>query len=139
MKSIILKTLTFTSLTIGLVALFAFMPPQQKQGEPWKITAKYKNMENPYAKDKSLVSVGKSIYAKHCKSCHGKTGLGDGSKAATLKTYPGDFSSEEFQAQSDGVLYYKSFIGRDEMPNYEKKIQDDEDRWAVINYIRTLK
>jgi hypothetical protein len=32
-----------------------------------------------------------------------------------------------------------SFIGRDEMPNFEKKIPDVADRWAVIGFIRTLK
>jgi len=59
--------------------------------------------------------------------------------AKSLETFSGDFSSEEFQNQSDGVLFYKSFIGRDEMPNYEKKIPDDEDRWAIINFLRKFK
>lgn len=121
-----------------LTLVFAFTVPQQEEGGPWEIPAKYKNMENPYADDESLVSVGKSIFSKHCASCHGKKGLGDGTKSATLKTYPGDFSDEEFQEHADGELYYMSFVGRDEMPNFEKKILDDEDRWAVINFIRTL-
>ena len=47
-------------------------------------------------------------------------------------------TSDEYKEQSDGLKYFKSFIGRDEMPNYEKKILDDEDRWAVIIYIETL-
>ena len=56
-----------------------------------------------------------------------------------LKTSTGDFSTAKFQAQADGELYYMSFIGRDEMPNFEKKILDEADRWAVIGYIRTMK
>ena len=50
----------------------------------------------------------------------------------------GDFSSEEFQAQSDGALYYKTVVGRDDMPAYDKKIPDEEERWFVVNYMRSL-
>ncbi len=114
------------------------LPQDQDKPEPWDIPDKYTSMENPYANDASLEKIGKMLYAKHCKSCHGADGIGDGSKAAELETYPGDFTSDEFKDQKDGVKYYKSFIGRSEMPNFEKKITDDEDRWALINYVKTL-
>jgi mono/diheme cytochrome c family protein len=89
--------------------------------------------------DPSVMTVGKELYNKHCKSCHGSKGLGDGPKSATLKTAIPAFSEKTFQAQSDGEIYYQSFIGRDEMPNFEKKILDEGDRWAVVNFMRTLK
>ncbi|MEI6059678.1 MAG: cytochrome c [Bacteroidota bacterium] len=89
--------------------------------------------------DASINSVGKETFNKHCKSCHGAKGTGDGPKAANLKTSTGDFSTAKFQSQADGEIYYQSFIGRDEMPNFEKKILDEADRWAVVGYIRTLK
>lgn len=139
-----MKTLKNIFLGLSLVmasAIFmAFALPQdQKVGGPWEIPAKYKTMENTFKDDASLMKVGKMLYTKHCKSCHGGKGEGDGPKARSMKTVIRSFSMTEVQAQSDGVLYYQSFIGRDEMPNYEKKIEDDEDRWAVINYLRTLK
>lgn len=96
-------------------------------------------MKNPHAGKADLVPVGKMLWAKHCKSCHGNMGLGDGPKAASLKTHPGNFKDAAFQAQSDGVIYYQSFVGRDEMPNFEKKILEAEDRWAIVNFIRTMK
>lgn len=127
-------------LILACILLFAFVAPQdQKTGGPWEVPSKYKAMKNPSADDASLLKIGKMYYAKHCKSCHGSDGLGDGSKSAQLETYPGDFTSDDFKAQPDGVKYFKAFIGRDEMPNFEKKISDDEDRWAIVNYIRTLK
>ncbi|MDT8392724.1 MAG: cytochrome c [Bacteroidales bacterium] len=140
-----MKTKTINVLGIASAILFAFIfmafafPQDQKKGEPWDIPSKYVKMENPYADDADLVKVGKMLYSKHCKSCHGNDGLGDGPKAKQLETFPGDFSSEEFQSGTDGELYYKSIIGRNEMPNYEKKITEEEDRWAIINYLRTLK
>ena len=104
---------------------------------PWEVPAKYKTLENP-TNGSDEDGIGEELFAQHCKSCHGREGYGDGSKAATLNSEMRDFTSEEVQAQKDGELYYKSFIGRDEMPNFEKKISDDEDRWMLINYIRTL-
>ena len=116
---------------------FAFTV-QQKKAEAWEVPAEYKSMENPIANDKASVNKGKMVYMKHCRSCHGNKGLGDGPKAARLKTFPGDFSSVEFHKQTDGEILYKSIIGRDEMPNFEKKISDEEDRWFIINYMDTF-
>jgi Cytochrome c. len=133
-----MKTFKIFYLSCHCIGRFFFYNSTKKAG-PWEIPAEYKKMENPLANDKASVNKGKMVYMKHCRSCHGNTGLGDGPKAARLKHFPGDFTSAEFQAHSDGELFYKSIIGRDEMPNYEKKIPSKKDQWAVINYLRTFK
>lgn len=102
----------------------------------WKVPAKYQTMKNPIPA-KTDAAIGKSLYSKHCKSCHGSEGYGDGTKAADMKGDLGDFSSANFQKQSDGALFYKTTIGRDDMPEFSKKLTD-EDRWLVVNYMRTL-
>jgi mono/diheme cytochrome c family protein len=79
------------------------------------------------------------LWDKHCQSCHGKKGAGDGTKAAELETEMQDFAKEAVQKQSDGSLYYKIVEGRDEMPTFKKKIPDETDVWSVVNYVRTLK
>ncbi len=107
--------------------------------KPWVIPANYKKMKNPVKSDANSLKIGKALWEKHCKSCHGATGKGDGIKAKTLKTSPGDFTTLVVQNQLDGELYYESFIGRDEMTNFEKKIPDESDRWHIINFIRSLK
>lgn len=121
---------------IGILvfALYSFTTIVQNE---WIVPAKYEKMKNPIPANQDM-GIGKSLYAKHCQSCHGKKGLGDGNKADEVDGDLGDFSSKEFQAQSDGAIFYKSYIGRDDMPNYEKKIPDEEDVWLVVNYIRTL-
>ena len=111
----------------------------QTTNDPWVVPSKYEKMKNPVTADKESISIGKSLYTKHCKSCHGTKGLGDGSKAAQLKTKCGDFSSKEFQAQSDGSIFYKTSEGRDDMPSFKKKIPEKEDIWHLVNYLRTLK
>ncbi len=125
---------------VAIMFVTANMAMAQKAGGPWTVPAKYKAMKSTVkAGDASINTVGKETYNKHCKSCHGAKGLGDGPKAANLKTSTGDFSAAKFQAQSDGDIYYQSFIGRDEMPNFEKKILDEADRWAVVMYMRAMK
>lgn len=107
--------------------------------KPWPVPDNYKKMKNPVASDATSLATGKSLWNTHCKSCHGTKGLGDGSKAAQLDTEPGNFSTSSFQSQSDGSLYYKTTEGRDDMPSFKKKISDADDRWAVVNFMRTMK
>lgn len=133
-----IKSLVLLASVVAFV--FTTMSMTQKPGEPWNVPAKYKSMKSTVkAGDASINAEGKELFNKHCKSCHGAKGLGDGPKAASMKTSTGDFSSKAFQAQADGEIYYQSFVGRGEMPNFEKKITDENDRWAVVGYIRTMK
>lgn len=130
-----MKTIKFLMI-IGIVSIGLLSFSKLTQ-EEWKVPAKYETMKNPTKANKENLAIGKSLYSKHCKSCHGNTGLGDGTKAANLKGDLGDFSSKEYQAQSDGALFYKSYIGRKDMPNYEKKMSE-EDMWFTVNYMRTM-
>jgi mono/diheme cytochrome c family protein len=107
--------------------------------KPWPVPDKFNKMTNPVASNEESIKAGKAIWAKHCQSCHGKSGLGDGPKAAQLKTEPGDFSLPTTQKQSDGAFFYKISEGRDDMPSFKKKIPEQEEIWQVVNYLRTLK
>ncbi|MFA9389054.1 MAG: cytochrome c [Prolixibacteraceae bacterium] len=136
------KLTALAILSVLFVFVMSSFTPQvegQKIGGAWNVPDTYKSKTNTFAADQSLVNVGKSIYSKHCRSCHGNLGLGDGPKSKGLKTFPGNFSDAKFQSHKDGELFYMSIIGREEMPNFEAKIPEDEDRWALIMYIRSLK
>ena len=137
-----MKTLTklFISSFVALmcVALINLNVSAQAQPKPWDAPAEYKTMKNPIAAGDASTKAGLPLYTKNCASCHGKTGLGDGVKARALKTFPGDFSKDAFQKQTDGEHFYKTKFGRGDMPKYDKKVPD-EDIWAIINYMRTFK
>lgn len=109
------------------------------QKKPWPVPEAAKNKKNPVASNAESIANGKSLWSTHCKSCHGSKGLGDGSKAAQLNTEPGDFSKNDFQAQTDGSIFYKTSEGRDDMPSYKSKIPDQNDLWSLVNFIRTFK
>jgi mono/diheme cytochrome c family protein len=135
-----LKTLTMRKLKLFFVGTAALLLSVSltAQPKPWVVPANFKTMKNPVAVGEASTKAGQVLYTKNCASCHGKAGLGDGVKARALKTFPGDFSKTEYQAQSDGDQFYKSKFGRDEMPKYEGKLQDN-DLWNIVNYMRTFK
>jgi mono/diheme cytochrome c family protein len=135
MKTSRLAAILFTA----ILFISANVAMAQKAGGPWTIPAKYKSMKSTVkAGDASIATVGKDLFLKNCKSCHGAKGLGDGAKAATLKTLVPSFADAKFKAAAPGDVYYQSFVGRDEMPNFEKKITDEADRWALVAYIKSL-
>ena len=129
------KNLVILSVVVLGMMSFRFIG----QNDPWPVPDKYNKMANPVKSDAESISAGKEIWSKHCQSCHGKAGKGDGPKAAQLKTLPPDFTKAEFQKQTDGALFYKSSEGREDMPSFKKKIPDQDDIWSAINYMRTFK
>jgi mono/diheme cytochrome c family protein len=123
--------------TIVLAFLFCASITHAQVNNPWEVPDKFSKMENPFEADKSSLNIGKSYYAKHCKTCHGKTGMGDGLTSRTLDVNPSDLTLDDLDTQKDGEVYYKIYEGRDEMPGF-KKLIDEEDIWHVVNYIRTF-
>ena len=125
-------------LILGSFLLISMGEINTNQQDPWTVPTKYQKMENPYSDATDNENIGRILYSKHCKSCHGTKGKGDGNKAESIDTPIGDFTDGSVKNQKDGALYYKSFTGRDDMPSFEKKIKDEEERWLIINYIRKL-
>lgn len=122
----------FSVCIIGTAFRFIYQP------KPWNVPDKYVKMINPVKADAKSINAGKSLYSVNCQDCHGKKGLGDGTKAPDLKTQPGDLVNKAFQYQTDGSIFYKISQGRNEMPSAKKDYPDDVDRWNLVNYLRTL-
>lgn len=134
----LLKNLSAIALIAIFFTAFSAMKMQQEQPKPWPVPDEYKKMENPVKGDAEAVKMGEMLYKRHCASCHGRVGLGDGPKARGLKTFAGDFSGDFYQKQTDGEHFYKTLKGRDEMPGYEGKVSE-EDIWSMVSYMRTFK
>ncbi len=127
-----------SALFVGCFALLSMSLLDSEFQDPWEVPAKYQKMENPFLDAADEENIGRMMYSKHCKSCHGTKGKGDGTKAEDLDTEVGDFTDGSLIDQTDGTLYYKTFFGRDDMPSFNKKIKVEEEKWMIINYLRKL-
>jgi mono/diheme cytochrome c family protein len=136
MKSVQIRLM---SIATGMLLVFCFTTILNAQNATdWNIPAKFKTTKNPVASSKESIAEGKDLFTKQCKSCHGSTGLGDGPKASSLDVSCGDFSAKKFQSQTDGEIFFQISEGKGKMPSFKKLIPEDNGRWAIINYIRTL-
>ena len=107
------------------------------QQTTWVTPNAAKKVKNPLAGNKSVLAAGKTLYVANCAPCHGTKGKGDGPASAALNPKPADHSSARVQSETDGSLYWKLSTGRNPMPSY-KTILTDNQRWELVNYIRTL-
>ena len=106
--------------------------------DSWRAPESAKGIINPYAGNKIAAQKGHALYSKLCWTCHGKNGKGDGPAAPNLKPKPKDFSSADLQKQTDGELFWKLSNGKGMMVPYKHSL-NEEKRWQLINYIRTLR
>ena len=82
---------------------------------------------------------GRAIYLKHCLSCHGLTGNGDGTEAPYLSPRPASLISAGTSAKSDKELLQIIDQGKPHtaMRAWNGLLTDEEQR-DVLAYIRSL-
>lgn len=109
------------------------------QTNSWQVPKAASDLKNPVASNSTSLKNGRTLYQSYCAPCHGKNGKGDGPAAASLHPKPADYTSPAAQAESDGALFYKITEGHANtaMPPFKAVLHPDQ-RWAIINYIRTL-
>ena len=106
----------------------------------WNVPIVARDLANPIPQNDQTIPKAAEVYAKHCVSCHGKQGRGDGTQEKvgyslqsilTTPTQPGN------EPLTDGELYWKITHGVGKMPAFAGKLTDDE-RWLVVNHMRRL-
>jgi mono/diheme cytochrome c family protein len=87
--------------------------------------------------DTETLAIGERIY-QDCAECHGPEGRGDGPEAADLAHEVKDLTDQGAMITlSDGSIFNMVTQGfEDVMPSYHELLE--EDRWAVVEYARTL-
>ncbi len=102
----------------------------------------------PPADSPRLRERGRQLYLTlQCGQCHGPDGRGDGPAAATavddegLSTAPLDFTVGLYKGGSTPEDVYRTFVtGLDgtPMPSYGDSLPKEDDRWALVQYVRSL-
>ena len=102
------------------------------QGQDWPVPEEADAASNPTEYTLENVKLGKAIYTKNCKSCHGDPGKNN---PLALVPSPVDIASEKMQINSEGALFYKITNGKGVMPPFESTISEG-DRWLLVNFIQ---
>ncbi len=122
---------------VGLALLLTEAAFAQSKG-PWAAPESANAIKNPFTGNADATKKGKKLYNQLCNICHGDQGKGDGMAGAALTPKPADLTSDKVQSQTDGAIYWKITNGRPPMASY-KDVLKEEERWQLVNYIRTLK
>lgn len=101
-----------------------------------------RNLKNPYAGNvpEKVLARGKELYTIYCGICHGSEGhAADDSKLKPYIPAIKPLVSPTVKAMGDGRIYHIITYGQGLMGSYATQVRNEEDRWAIVNYVRTLK
>ena len=137
-----------TGLLAGVIAFAGFTANAQHVDE-WVAPPEARAYTSPLTSTTpEHLKKGRSLFVRHCVTCHGELGRGDGPSArlhAKRSGYqPRDLSRPEVQAGlTDGEIFWKIGAGwrpkgRIVMPGIGTEVSE-EDRWRLVLYVRSLK
>jgi len=118
-------------------------PPQDFSKNTWNLPDDAEKTRNPVASTPESIAKGKELYLErtkgNCVYCHGENGAGNEASMPNLRRKPADISNKErMTSMTDGEVFWKITKGIEGiMPAGEKRMTEEE-RWHVVNYIRTL-
>jgi mono/diheme cytochrome c family protein len=92
----------------------------------------------PVPSSPDSVQRGKTLFGYNCAQCHGITGVGNGAVGAFFTPKPFDLTGSTVQNLQDNEIFVVISQGLGVMPPFAENLSPEE-RWDVINYVRTLK
>lgn len=118
-------------------------PEQDFSKNTWELPEDADKTKNPVASSPESIAKGKELYLNrdkgNCIFCHGEAGSGNEANLPQLRRKPADLSNKErMTAMTDGEVFWKVTKGINGiMPAGERRMNEEE-RWHVVNYVRTL-
>ena len=92
---------------------------------------------NPLPRSAEVLARGRRAYSTFCSVCHGPLATGVGTLSSAYGAKPANLQSQTFRDYSDGHIYDVIMRGKNAMPSYAEDLSEEE-RWAVIHYLRAL-
>ena len=128
----------FICLAIAASLVLISCSHQEPQAQRWPVPREARERPNPVVPTAESIAEGAKLYRGHCAVCHGVNGDGKSSWAETLPELPADLTDRTLMGKmTDGEIFWKLTTGRDMMPPFAERMSEEE-RWRVVNYLRTL-
>ena len=103
------------------------------------LTMDLKQVNNPTVDFDSSIKRGKDMFVKNCAKCRGLNGNGYGVVAHGFTTWPRQlWAWYKADSAADSYLYWIIENGKSDMPPWGLVLSEEE-RWDLINYIKTIK
>jgi mono/diheme cytochrome c family protein len=104
----------------------------------WEAPQSARDVKNPVPPSAETLKQAKNLFNGNCAICHGVTGRGDGTIAASCTPNPANFTdSKLMDAETDGSLFWKISNGHESMPGFAWQIPETQ-RWQLVNFVRTF-
>ena len=92
---------------------------------------------NPLTVDENVMLTGQRRFNTYCSPCHDQTGQGRGVVAQRATWIPTNLHEARVKQFNDGEIFNVITMGRRSMPPYRFQVTED-DRWAIVAYVRAL-
>ena len=92
----------------------------------------------PIEVNDTVLARGQDRFTIYCSACHGAKADGKGTVSGVLKPNPPSFYDQRIVDLQNGYYFNVITNGKGAMYPYGYRIQDPNDRWAIIAYIREL-
>ena len=123
--------------------------PKAEPEDPYEIPEAARERRNPVVRSDITLRGAQILWHKHCETCHGATGRGDGPNARLHERRKGhaprNLTNPKVQENlTDGEIFWRISRGIIEdgdniiMPRYDTKIPSDTDRWQLVLFVREL-
>ena len=95
-------------------------------------------LKNPVSSNPESIEAGRKLYQRHCASCHGKSGKGDGGLALSGGE-PSDLTDDTWDyGSTDGEIFVAIRDGLSaDMLAYKDKLKEKE-IWQLVVFVRSL-
>ena len=95
-------------------------------------------LKNPVAPTEASLAQGKMLFETNCAICHGMTSAERGPVGKKLVPPPPGLDHDMVKGLSDAVIFSAITNGFGRMPVFKDKLVPEE-RWMLVNYLRTRK
>jgi mono/diheme cytochrome c family protein len=103
-----------------------------------EIVSQESELRNPAAPTAASLSRGKTLFETNCAMCHGETSAERGGVGKKLVPPPPGLDHDMLKGLSDAAIFKAITLGFGRMPLFKDKLTPEE-RWSLVNFVRTRK
>lgn len=99
-----------------------------------------RKLRNPVQPTPQSIAVGRDLYSRNCRACHGADAKGNG-PMKPRNTQPSNLTDSDWdRGGTDGEVYavLRDGAGPNSPMRGYKSRMTDQDLWHIVNYIRSL-